>query len=133
MKLYIKSSYAPVEIYDAIFISRDCRNAVINCRVSKDTIGNILNRVRSSNVWAFGMDRDSIDTQDGTGDLVVQFKNKAGGPGDIYIYYDVPTALYRKWVTTPSKGAWFWRNIRHRFNYSKLTGDKRGKLPNAIN
>ena len=133
MKWYIKSNSAPVEIYDAIFISSDYRNAVINCAVNKNTINNILSRVKSSNVWAFGMDRDSIDTSTGSGDLVVQFKNKAGGPGDIYIYYDVPTNLYRKWVTTQSKGSWFWRNIRHRFKYSKLTGDKRGKLPNAIN
>ena len=133
MKWYIKSNYATVEIYDAIFISPDCRNAVINCAVNRQTVKNILNRVKSSNVWAFGMDRDSINTEDDTGDLVVQFKNKTGGPGDIYIYYDVPTALYRKWVTTPSKGAWFWKNIRHRFFYSKLTGNKRGVLPNAIN
>lgn len=131
MKLYIRSNYEP-QIYDIAFINSAYRQQVaITCASStRDTP---LTRVKSSNVWAYGMKRDTIDEKTGTGDLLVQFKDKYGGPGHIYIYYDVPTKLYRQFITTPSKGSWFWKNIRHRFNYSKLTGDKRGKFPNAIN
>lgn len=121
-----------LEIYDVVFTNSQFRKSVIMC-ASAATAQNSLVRVRSSNVWAYGMDRDSIDETNEYGDMLVQFKNKNGGPGDVYIYYDVPTRLYRKWQTTPSKGSWFWKNIRHRFMYSKLTGDKKGKLPNAIN
>ena len=70
---------------------------------------------------------------DDTGDVYVQFKNKRGGPGDVYVYYDVPVRVYQKWITTSSKGHYFWEYIRNKYKYSKLTGDKRGKLPNAIN
>ena len=65
--------------------------------------------------------------------MIVQFKAKEGGPGDIYIYYDVPFTLFRRWQATQSKGHFFWKHIRNYFKYSKLTGDKIGKLPNAIN
>ena len=67
------------------------------------------------------------------GDVYVQFKGKNGGPGDIYVYYDVPVRTYRRWVSAPSKGHYFWQYIRNNFKYSKLTGNKRGKLENAIN
>ena len=66
-----------------------------------------LVRVKSSNVWAYGINvRKSGDT---TGDVIAQFKGKDGGAGDIYILYDVPIKLYRRWVAAPSKGAFYWK------------------------
>ena len=89
-------------------------------------------RVKSSNVWGYNI--NIRDRHDKTGDVYVQFKaDKTGGPGDIYVLYDVPISLYRKWVTAPSKGHFYYVNLRNNFKYSKLTGDKRGKLPNAVN
>lgn len=88
-------------------------------------------RVKSSNIWAYSM--NSRDTQGDKGDVYVQFKDKYGGPGDIYVYYDVPVVVFRRWHTALSKGHYFWRFIRNIYKYAKLTGDKRGKLPNAVN
>lgn len=88
-------------------------------------------RVRSSNVWGYNI--DIKDRKSGVGDVIVQFKGKRGGPEDIYIYYDVPVTVYRKWITAPSKGHYFWMFIRNNYKYSKLTGDRRGKLKNAVN
>ena len=102
-------------------------SAAINVR---DLAKNLV-RVRSSNVWAYGM--NLRDRKDKTGEVVVQFKGTKGGPGDIYIYYDVPLVVWRKWLSATSKGHYFWQYIRNAYAYSKLTGDKRGKLRNAIN
>lgn len=89
-----------------------------------------LNRVKSSNVWSIGF--NIRNRKDPKGDLLVQFKAQNGGPGDVYMFYDVPTTMYRKWQSAPSKGHFFWKYIRNYYKYSKLTGDKHGKLPNAI-
>lgn len=102
-------------------------SAAINVR---DLAKNLV-RVRSSNVWAYGM--NLRDRKDKAGEVLVQFKGKGGGPGDIYIYYDVPLVVWRKWLSATSKGHYFWQYIRNAYAYSKLTGDKRGKLRNAIN
>lgn len=88
-------------------------------------------RVKSSNVWGFNI--RIKDRKSGVGDVFVQFKSEQGGPGDVYVYYDVPVRTYRRWQTAPSKGHFFWQYIRNFYKYSKLTGDKRGKLANAIN
>lgn len=88
-------------------------------------------RVKSSNVWSIGF---NVRKQgDNTGDLVMQFKNKNGGAGDVYIYYDVPVKIYQRMQSQPSIGHFFWLNIRNNYQYSKLSGDKIGKLKNAIN
>lgn len=88
-------------------------------------------RVKSSNVWGYTI--NVKDRKSKFGDVIVQFKGNNGGPGDIYIYYDVPVLTYRRWHSAPSKGHYFWVYIRNNFKYSKLTGDKRGKLHNAVN
>lgn len=88
-------------------------------------------KVKSSNVWSYKL--NVKDRHDKTGDLLVQFKNESGGPGDLYIYYEVPVLVYRRWQTALSKGHYFWVYIRNNYKYSKLTGDKRGKLHNAVN
>lgn len=89
-----------------------------------------LVRCRSSNIWGYAMD---IDDGYDLGTLYIQFKNETGGPGDVYRYYEFPLRLYNKLVGALSKGHFFWVNIRNKFQYSKLTGDKRGKLRNAVN
>lgn len=88
-------------------------------------------RVKSSNLWSYTL--NVKDNKDLTGDLYIQFKGDRGGPGDVYVYYDVPSKIYRRLVSAPSKGHAFWQLIRNNYRYSKLTGDKRGKLRNAVN
>lgn len=84
-------------------------SAAINVR---DLAKNLV-RVRSSNVWAYGM--NLRDRKDKTGEVLVQFKGKGGGPGDIYIYYDVPLVVWRKWLSATSKGHYFWQYIRNAY------------------
>ena len=103
----------------------------ITAAINTQNLADRLFRVKSSNVWAYRLFMRS--RKDKTGDLVVQFKDKNGGGGNVYIYYDVPFTLFRRWQATQSKGHFFWKHIRNYFKYSKLTGDKIGKLPNAIN
>lgn len=88
----------------------------------------MLQRVKSSNVWSYAFQPKT----DMIGDMLMQFKGAHGGPGDIYIYYDIPSKLWRKLVSAPSKGAFFWKYIRNIFKYAKLTGDKRTKLKNGL-
>ena len=87
-----------------------------------------LARVKSSNVWSYAF--QPKDEQ--TGDMLMQFKNKNGGPGDIYIYYNIPNRIWQRLVAAPSKGHAFWQLIRNTFTYAKLTGDKKTKLANGI-
>ena len=104
--------------------------AVLAARSTRDLSKNLV-RVKSSNIWAYG-----INTQDKkakSGDVICQFKGKNGGPGDIYMYFDVPVKVWKAWLAAPSKGMFFWKNIRNEYYYRKLTGDKKGKLRNAVN
>lgn len=87
-----------------------------------------LARVKSSNVWSYAFQ----PKDDKVGDMLMQFKAKNGGPGDIYIYYNVPSKIWQRLVASPSKGHAFWALIRNVFTYAKLTGDKRTHLPNGI-
>lgn len=103
----------------------------IMAAINTKNLAQNLVRVRSSNVWAIGF---NVRNQgDNVGDLIMQFKEKNGGAGPVYIYYDVPIKLYRRMQSAPSVGHFMWVNIRNNFKYSKLTGNKRGVLPNAIN
>ena len=95
----------------------------------KDITRNLV-RVKSSNVWAYGI--DIRDRHDKTGNVFVQFKGKNGGPGDIYVFYDVPVTVWRGWVAAPSKGHYHWAHIRFNYKYAKLTGDRRTYLPNGV-
>ena len=94
---------------------------------TKDFVKKLM-RVKSSNVWSYAFN----PKDENVGDMLMQFKNKNGGPGDIYIYYDVPNKIWQRLVAAPSKGHAFWDMIRHRYTYAKLTGDKRTHLPNGI-
>ena len=106
------------------------QDEAITAASAKDVAKGLV-RVKSSNIWSYMM--DIANRKDKTGTLYIQFKGKHGGPGDIYCYYDVPVMLYRKFVGALSKGHFFWMYIRNEFSYSKLTGNKRGLLPNAVN
>lgn len=128
MKLLLRSSYT---IENLGMISSAHRSQVIQCAASTRDLARNMVRVKSSNIWSYTINLKEYGQP--AGDVLVQFKGKYGGPGDIYIYYDVPVTLYRRWHGAPSKGNFFHRYIRNNFKYSKLTGNKRGVLPNAIN
>ena len=114
-----------------MFIDSRQRQEVIECATnSRDLTKNMI-RVKSSNLWSYGI--NIPDARSKTGDVVIQFKGKNGGPGDIYLYENVPINLWRRFITYPSKGAFHWKYIRFNFPYRKLTGDKRTHLPNGIN
>lgn len=133
MKRVIISSiqrYLKYDIFDIDICDSNSREAVMSAINTRDLSKNMV-RVKSSNVWSYGI--DIKDRKSKTGDVVAQFKNPQGGPGDIYIFYSVPVMVYRKWISASSKGHYFWVYIRNNYQYSKLTGDKRGKLKNAIN
>ena len=103
----------------------------ITAAINTKNLAQNMIRVRSSNVWSIGF---NVRKQgDNTGDLVMQFKNKNGGAGDVYIYFDVSIKDYKRLLNAPSVGHQFWVSIRNNHSYSKLSGDKIGKLKNAIN
>lgn len=114
-------------------ISLDGRsfNTSIQAAINTRNLAQNLVKVKSSNIWGYTINVNS--KKDKFGDVIVQFKGDNGGPGDVYIYYDVPVLTYRRWHSAPSKGHYFWKYIRNYFKYSKLTGDKKGKLHNAVN
>lgn len=89
-----------------------------------------LKQVNSSNIWAYAFQPKDMNL----GDMLVQFKGRRGGPGDIYIYYNVPNKLWHRFYLADSKGHFFWEHIRNnvKIRYAKLTGDKRTKLPHGI-
>lgn len=84
-------------------------------------ISNHIIPVQSSNI--FGYYFDIKEYGDAYGTLYVQFLKK-GIPGDIYAYYDVPIGIGRKMASTSSKGHYFWKYIRDKYQTAKLTGDK---------
>lgn len=130
MKTIRTTSCIP-DIVDIAFVLPENRQYVINCAISSRDMTKNMVRVKSSNIWSYGINIKRRG--DDTGDVLVQFKGKNGGPDDIYMYYDVPVKIYRQWIAAPSKGHFFWVNIRNYYKYRKLTGDKRTKLRNGIN
>lgn len=101
----------------------------ITCAKKDEILRNLI-RVKSSNIWAYMI--DVKDYKSKVGNIYTQFKGKRGQPDDIYVYYDVPVIIYRKWIGARSKGAFFWKYIRNTYKYSKLTGDKKTKLRNGV-
>lgn len=130
MKILVYSIEIP-EIYSAYLIDCTYRQEVIKCSISSRELTKNLVRVKSSNLWGIAM--NVKDKKDKTGDMIIQFKGKNGGPDGIYMYFDVPIMVYRRFQSASSKGHYFWQYIRNNYRYRKLTGDRRGKLPNAIN
>jgi hypothetical protein len=103
----------------------------VTAAISSRNLSSKLQRVKSSNLWSYAFDTSDRDAKFGT--MLIQFKGRQGGPGDIYQYFDVPINLWRRFISANSKGHFFWVYVRNNFKYRKLTGDKRGKLPNAVN
>lgn len=118
-------------IQSACMCDPDADMKAVTAAISSRNLSKNLQRVKSSNLWSYGF--DSNDSKSRFGTMLIQFKGNQGGPGDIYQYFDVPINLWRRFISAKSKGHFFWVYIRNNFNYRKLTGDKRGKLPNAIN
>lgn len=115
-----------------IIASIQSESEPILASISSKDITRSMIRVKSSNVWSYAINVKS--KKDPVGDVYVQFKGNHGGPGDVYVYYNVPVRTWRKILSTPSKGHAVWQFLRNNpAGYSKLTGDKRGKLRNAIN
>lgn len=129
---YLETRFGDISVFGSISLTNivDRYYVIQAASNSKDITRNLV-RVKSSNIWAYGI--DIKDRKDKVGDVVVQFKGKNGGPDDIYMYFDVPINLWRKWLSANSKGSFFWHNIRDEFYYRKLTGNKRGVLKNALN
>lgn len=131
MKRLVRTYY-PV-ISDIVFCKSNNREEiknVITSAMNSREFSKTMVKVRSSNIWGYNIDIRDNDSD--TGDVYVQFKGKDGGPDDIYVYYDVPVRLYKKWHTAPSKGHFFWQYIRGKYKYSKLTGDKRTKQDKGV-
>ena len=128
MKITHETIYADISILG--FCSTENRYAITAAISSRDITKNMV-RVKSSNLWSFAM--NIKDNKSKTGDLYVQFKGRKGGPGDVYVYYDVPVKIYQQFISGPSKGHNFWKYIRGKFVFSKLTGDKRTKQKGGVN
>lgn len=120
-----------VDIFATVDIIHSKFRNYIECATNARDLTSRLVRVKSSNIWAYGMNIES--NKDKTGDLMIQFKGRNGGPGDIYMYFNVPVQVWRKLLSAPSKGHAFWVLIRNNFSYRKLTGDKRTHLKNGMN
>lgn len=129
MKIWIHANTLP-EIEEIFFCSKTDRGAILASISSRDITKSMV-RTKSSNIWSYAI--NVRDTKKDIGDVYVQFKGSRGGPGDIYVLYDVPTRIYRKWMSASSKGSFYWRYLRNNYKYSKITGDKKGKLKNAVN
>ena len=111
--------------------AKDRQNRHDNSRRDRTTTQDFvkkLARVKSSNVWSYAFQ----PKDDQLGDMLMQFKSRDGGPGDIYIYYNVPNKIWQRFVAAPSKGHFMWQFIRNIYTYAKLTGDKKTKLKNGI-
>ena len=141
MKRYLRPQKEDENIEAIVFCSKDVRFSIVSsvlsgklpilAGISARDMTKSMVRVRSSNIWSYCI--NIRNRNDRFGDIYVQFKKETGGPGDIYVLYDVPVGVYKKWITAPSKGHYYWQYLRNNYRYSKLTGDKRGKLKNAIN
>jgi len=118
------------DIFESVVLRSASERGSVFAASSKEISKNMV-RVKSSNIWSYTI--NIKDIKDKTGDVYVQFKGRNGGPADVYVYYDVPVRVWRNWIVYPSKGAYFWKYIRNNYKYSKLTGNKRGVLPNAVN
>ena len=116
---------------DLLGFCKTSTRSKITASVTAKEITRNLARVKSSNVWARTINVKNYS--DKVGDVYVQFKGDRGGPGDIYVYFDVPVIIYRRWLSAPSVGHYFWQYIRGKYTFAKLTGDKRTKQKGGVN
>lgn len=133
MKRVLRSSLnvpKDFEIIRCMFADASDRSNIFASISTKEITKNMV-RAKSSNIWSYAI--NVRNAKDSMGDMYIQFKGRDGGPDDIYMYFDVPIRIYRRFVTATSKGHFFWQYIRNNYKYRKLTGNKRGVLPNAVN
>ena len=113
------------------FCETSGRQPIMAAISAKDITRNMV-RVKSSNIWSYTINgRDGQDSK--LGDVYVQFKGKYGGPGDVYVFYDVPVKIYRQLLSSNSKGHAFFLIFFGKYSYAKLTGDKRTKRRGGVN
>ena len=130
MKIFANTECEDFDIEILGFYSSDEREVITAAITSKKASANMV-RVKSSNLWAYGISgREGQENR--LGDVYIQFKGKKGGPGDVYVYYDVPVKIFRKLLSAPSKGHAFWQYIRGKYTYAKLTGDRKTKMPGGV-
>ena len=118
------------EIECCYFCDPDDRQS-ITAAISSKNITKNMTRVKSSNLWSCAI--NVKDYKKKVGDVYIQFKAKRGGPGDVYMYFDVPVSVYQNMMSSPSKGHGFWKYIRGKFTFAKLTGDKKTKEKGGVN
>lgn len=97
--------------------------------------------VTSSNVHSIGMRIDEPEDRKGT--LLIRYlgqgaNGQRAGLGSLYEYYDVPTELFREFLSASSKGVFVWDHIRvrgtiagHRYSY-ELVGIANGYVPRQV-
>ena len=129
MKISHRTIYAD-EILWTSFCSPMERQSIMAAVSARDITKNMV-RVKSSNLWSYTINQR--DSQNNVGDMYVQFKGRNGGPGELYVYYDVPMKIYQKFLSAPSKGHALWQYIKGKFTFAKLTGDKRTKQRGGVN
>jgi hypothetical protein len=69
----------------------------------------VMEAIVSSNIESAGYDADAET-------LHVKFKN-----GGLYKYKSVPVQLYKDFMESESKGKFFFKEIRNKFEYDNLT------------
>ena len=108
MKRVLRSSLnvpKDFEIIRCMFADASDRCNIFAAISTKEITKNMV-RAKSSNIWSYAI--NVRNAKDSTGDMYIQFKGRDGGPDDIYMYFDVPVKIYRRFITAPSKGHFFW-------------------------
>ena len=70
-----------------------------------------MESVTSSNIKAIGY--DAAENK-----LYVEFYSKSGR--SLYVYYDVPEAIYNSLINAGSHGEYFHRNIKNVYSFDKI-------------
>lgn len=118
-------------LYTTFAGCQSLQNNVIAAAISSREITKNMVRVKSTNLWSVCL--NVHNRGDNVGDLFIRFKGPNGGDnGGLYQYFDVPVRLYRRYISAPSKGSFFWRKIRNNYTYGRLDGSKRTFLPDGI-
>lgn len=85
------------------------QKAVVNPQPPAQPMPNLVRtKVDSSNIEAWAYDPEQLIFE-------IEFKN-----GSVYRHYRVPADLYDMWMKAPSKGAFYARELRSRFDCQKI-------------
>ena len=86
----------PLELSNLMFCKSTDRDSILAAISTRD-ISKDMVRVKSSNVWSYGINIKEYG--DKVGDVYAQFKGANGGPDGLYVFYDVPVSVWRKWLS----------------------------------